>query len=502
MPLWCNEAAPKLRGAAATWPFVLDSDHPEMSGLLALAIQTPMGMYDVFQGLTSSRTGVNDPPRMSSLGTIDGQFSGSDGPYRFTGCKALDFTQPFTIVWESELDSFSTQYPQICTTYGNGADLQTLVFYSQTAHYSDISVGKPNAGGVPTFYATVPSGIAVTGERHWGVWSFSGGGFNTIGNHAIWINGQPCALVSNTDGFASIPDEFAVGGINALTASYWTGGIRQVRVYGRAWALDDALAFWHPATRDSLFVPEPRCARSPAAGGAAALAGSAAAQASASGTITAQVPLVGAATTVVTATGALTTQHKLSGAATVNVSASGSLSITVALTGAALANALASGALSTSIALSGAALANVLATGNLLAGGAGALAGNAAAQASASGALSTSIPLQGNASALAIAAGGLTTAVPLAGVAAAVATATGNLTLTFGGLSGSAVAHALAAGTLSIQVALSGAAVAHALAVGALTGGAPSVLASRRSAHAFTASARPSSLSTRHRPWH
>jgi hypothetical protein len=83
-----------------------------------------------------------------------------------------------------------------------------------------------------------------------------------------------------------------------------------------------------------------------------------------------------------------------------------------------------------------------------------------------------------------------------------VETATGNLTLTFGGLSGAAVAQVLAAGTLSIQVALSGAAVAHALAVGALTGGAPSVLASRRSAHALTASTRPSSLSTRHRPWH
>lgn len=210
------------------------------------------------------------------------------------------------------------------------------------------------------------------------------------------------------------------------------------------------------------------------AGGAAALAGSAAAQASASGALTTQVSIVGAATTVATASGVLTTQVPLAGQAAAVSLASGTLSITVALTGSALANALATGALSTSIALSGSALANALATGNLLAGGAGALAGNAAAQASASGALSTAIPLQGNASALAIAAGGLTTAVPLAGVAVAVETATGNLTLTFGGLSGAAVAQVLAAGTLSLQIALSGSAVAHALATGSLgTGDMP-----------------------------
>lgn len=207
------------------------------------------------------------------------------------------------------------------------------------------------------------------------------------------------------------------------------------------------------------------------AGGGADLAGNAAAQASASGTLSVQVPLIGAATSVATASGALTTLVPLAGQAAAVSLASGTLSITVALTGSALANALATGALSTSIALSGSALANVLATGNLLAGGAGALAGNAAAQASASGALSTAIPLQGNASALAIAAGGLTTAVPLAGVAVAVSHVTGDLTVTVSGLSGAAVAQVLAAGTLSLQIALSGAAVAHAMASGNLVDG-------------------------------
>lgn len=202
--------------------------------------------------------------------------------------------------------------------------------------------------------------------------------------------------------------------------------------------------------------------------GAYDLAGAAAAQASASGTLTTQVPLVGAATSVATASGALTTQVPLAGQAAAVSLASGSLSITVALSGAALANALASGALSTSIALSGSALANILATGNLLGSGAGALAGNAVAQAAASGALSTAIPLQGSASALAIATGGLTTAVPLAGVAVAVSHVTGDLTVTVSGLSGAAVAQVLASGTLSLQIALSGAAVAHALALGGL----------------------------------
>lgn len=209
-----------------------------------------------------------------------------------------------------------------------------------------------------------------------------------------------------------------------------------------------------------------------ASSGSAALAGNAAAQASASGTISVQVPIVGAATVVATASGTLTTQSPLAGSATVVATATGELSVTFALSGAALVNALAAGAISTSVALSGSALANALATGNLLAGGAGALAGNAAAQASASGSLSTAIPLQGAASALAVATGGLTTAFPLVGVAAAVSHVTGDLTVTFGGaLSGNAVAQVLAAGALSIQVALSGSAVAHALATGILGSG-------------------------------
>ena len=209
-----------------------------------------------------------------------------------------------------------------------------------------------------------------------------------------------------------------------------------------------------------------------AGGGSVSLTGSAAAQASASGTISVQVPIVGAATVVATASGTLTTQSPLDGSAAVVATATGELSVTFALSGAALVNALAAGAISTSVALSGSALANALATGNLLAGGAGALAGNAAAQASASGSLSTAIPLQGAASALAVATGGLTTAFPLVGVAAAVSHVTGDLTVTFGGaLSGNAVAQVLAAGALSIQVALSGSAVAHALATGILGSG-------------------------------
>lgn len=221
-----------------------------------------------------------------------------------------------------------------------------------------------------------------------------------------------------------------------------------------------------------IYVPKRKIHWFGAGGGSVSLTGSAAAQASASGTISVQVPIVGAATVVATASGTLTTQSPLAGSATVVATATGELSVTFALSGAALVNALAAGAISTSVALSGSALANALATGNLLAGGAGALAGNAAAQASASGSLSTAIPLQGAASALAVATGGLTTAFPLVGVAAAVSHVTGDLTVTFGGaLSGNAVAQVLAAGALSIQVALSGSAVAHALATGILGSG-------------------------------
>lgn len=367
---------------------------------------------------------------------------------------------------------------------------------SIVSHYYANSTG---GGALGRIFQDVSGGGLAAGEALW-----SGGGiaYGLFGSttYGSWFGGSMATGRWQSGGVTHdqrtvnvVPIMYLDGASVSVTTSLGASGAYQTTPCNMVWGNRpiDSLRNWdgligptlifdgqltdadHASLdRDPLqvFTPDEISIWTPfdVGGGSVALSGSAAAQASASGTLSVQVPLAGAATVVATANGALTTQYPLSGAATVQVLASGTLSITVALSGAALANALASGALSTSIALSGSALANVLATGNLLAGGAGALAGNAAAQAAASGALSTAIPLQGAASALSIAAGGLTTAVPLAGVAVAVSHVTGDLTVTVSGLSGAAVAQVLASGALSIQVSMSGAAVAHALAFGNL----------------------------------
>lgn len=179
----------------------------------------------------------------------------------------------------------------------------------------------------------------------------------------------------------------------------------------------------------------------------------------------------------------------LTGSAAAQASASASLTATTAiqLAGAAISIASASGALSTAIPLSGVAASQATAAANLTAGGG--LSANAQAAASTSGALTAQIRITGNALAQAIssaalssgiimsaaavsqaaAQGTLATAIRLIASATGQATASASLTAASSGLSADAQAVASANAALTIQIRLSANAVAQASAQGALT---------------------------------
>lgn len=245
------------------------------------------------------------------------------------------------------------------------------------------------------------------------------------------------------------------------------------------------------------------------------LAGSASGAASASGSLTTQIPIAGAATVVATAAGTLSTGIPLAGIAASVAVANGVLTASIRLSGAALGQVLASASLSGgAAALAGAAAANAsgaatLSTGISLGGAAAAgasgsaplttqirlagaavmqalaaaglttvpsgLAGGATASASGTGALSTAVRLVGQASAIAIGAGGLTTGIALTGSAAAACHATGDLTIA-SSFSAAALAQVAASGTLSTQIRLNAAAVAQAIATASLASGGSAIL--------------------------
>ena len=202
------------------------------------------------------------------------------------------------------------------------------------------------------------------------------------------------------------------------------------------------------ATADDTLVESWTDRQTVAAGGAIALAGSAVADAAASGALTTQVRLAGAAAALATASAALTTQVRLAGAAVSDAAASGAVTTQVRLAGAgtsvttataglttairlassAVADAAASGALSTQIHLAGSATATASATANLSTAAGIDLAGPAVADSAASGSLTTQIRLAGSAIADSSASASLLTAAGLSGSASATATATGSLT--------------------------------------------------------------------------
>lgn len=254
-------------------------------------------------------------------------------------------------------------------------------------------------------------------------------------------------------------------------------------------------------------------------GTSAALAGAPAAEATATGALTTQIPLAGAAAVVATATGAISTAIPLAGQAAAVSVAGGVLTTTITLAGSALAQATAAGALAggaaalsgdaaavaaavggltTQISLSGAALAQALASAEL-AGGAASLSGTATAQAQATGALLTQIPLAGAATAYATGAGNLSTLIPLTGAAASISSASGALTVEVG-LTGGALAQALAAGSLTTIIRLDGAAIAQAAASGALGTGSGTLPIIP--AHTLAAGPRVVSIAARRRTYY
>ena len=201
-------------------------------------------------------------------------------------------------------------------------------------------------------------------------------------------------------------------------------------------------------------------------GVAAQLAGSAIAQALASGDLTTLVRLVGAPAATALATGSLTTQISLSAAAVASALAAAGLTTGIRLTGTAQDVASATGSLQGGALMTGA--AQDVATAAAALTTAIPLSAQVLASAIATGGLTAQIRLSGAALAQALAAAGLTTGNALAGVAQDVASASGALTaqIRFGG---ALFGEAAAAGDLATQIRLGGAALAEVLAVAGIT---------------------------------
>lgn len=351
-----------------------------------------------------------------------------------------------------------------------GADQKTIRLYSTTQaqyytreNFGSISSSLASFGTIGSLVGALSQSLSAT-------------------DHRLYCAGAMVTDTTNTGNPASAYNMIGIGAsfTGAPTPSkLLAGGVLVAAIGFRA--IPDAIAL--ELTRDpgifwEMFAPSARIFLPGASASGAQLAGSAAAQAIASGTLTTGIPLVAASASVATANGTLTTAIPLTGSAASVAVANGVLTTTIKLSGAALATAAAAGALTTQINLNGAAVMQAMASADLTTSPQG-LSAAASASASGTAALSTGIKLAGAASAIAIGSGGLTTAIKLAGAAAAACNATGALTVSIQ-LSAAALAQAVAAGTLSTQIRLNAAAVMSALASASFTSSSPAALADPR----------------------
>lgn len=235
-------------------PRIVRSD-PEAEGLVACYVAAPGGMIDLVSGTWGTRAGTADPMRGTEAGTLDAYFDGVGDNHNFGTTALINTGAPFTIVAEAFLDAFVDAFP----TYGafcNDTSNSYLVFLNTGATYGDLTFGS---GGTSwgRYRASLTGVAALSGERHWLVVTYNGAGATTQGNFACYVNGSSALPLSASGSLSGTTNDNRVGG-TSLTTTDWNGSIRQVRVYDRAWSQDEAIRFWHPATRDSLFAPARR----------------------------------------------------------------------------------------------------------------------------------------------------------------------------------------------------------------------------------------------------
>jgi hypothetical protein len=234
-------------------PRIVRSD-PEASGLVACFVAAPGGMIDLVTGSWGTRAGSADPMRSTNFGTLESYFDGVGDNYNFGATAVISTGAPFTIVVEAFLDAFVDAFPTYCALCNETAN-SYLVFLNTGATYGDLTFGS---GGTSwsRFRASLTGVAGLSGERHWLVVTYNGAGATTQSNFACYLNGASLAL-SGSGSLSGTTNDNRVGG-SSLSTTDWNGSIRQVRVYDRVWSEAEAVRFWHPATRDSLYTPNRR----------------------------------------------------------------------------------------------------------------------------------------------------------------------------------------------------------------------------------------------------
>ncbi len=222
-------------------PFELDGSSPQATGALYLGAGNASGFVDAspFARTTTSNVAVHSPA--DELGMVAPEWTGTATGQRVTlpAERMLNTSKPFTVAAHVRLGAFATTYPYICqlmcNVTGEGA---WRLLYSKNTAFSDVSIGSRNSPGTwIRLRGATP--VAVTGEWHRVVVTYSGLGATTAGNFHIYVNSTDIAL-SGSGSFGTAGDANVLGAQASDGANYWRGHIAQFRVYD--WEWPDALA--------------------------------------------------------------------------------------------------------------------------------------------------------------------------------------------------------------------------------------------------------------------
>lgn len=420
---------------------------------LSLGLSAPVTQF-------SSRVG-SPPFVVSPVGLAHS----ANGSSYLQSSGTVPFTDKITILY---VGNFSR--PATSNLFGgigtSGAGNQLFSFQNDTSASARAIIRLVNGGGVTT--AESASLGTATPPLAFDVWMAVYNGTSAL---KLYRNGNDdTAGNANTaaTGSASEFDRVCLGGINRGTDAFAQTG--QFSVLTLAWnrALSANEIKYISNNPWQIFkAPSRKLWVVGAGSSAAALAGNAAAQASATSSLSTAIPITAASLSMSTAGGALTTAIPLNAVAAATATSSGEMSTQIPIAAVAASQASASGELTTQIRFAGSALAQAVSSALLSSGIT--MTADAVAKAAVQGTLTTAIRMIANASGNASASAAFSGS-PAALSAAAYSQATADAQLTISiQLAASALGQADAQGDLTTRVQLSAAALSSAIASGSLS---------------------------------
>ncbi len=176
--------------------------------------------------------------RPTGLGDVDGDFDFDEAVQFSSRNIVTSESEPLTLVCECICDTLGLHatIPMAAISGVSGNTMVALLREGTSGIYKNFVIAITHATNL-NVEVDFPAGFSLTGQRHWLVAAYDGGGdLWNAASWTAWVNGVNCGPMATAPfGGDTIAAKNSVGYYDSAGNIDFAGGIRQCRVYNWAW---------------------------------------------------------------------------------------------------------------------------------------------------------------------------------------------------------------------------------------------------------------------------